>query len=131
MQAGRVISVCPEVAGGLPTPRPPAEIIPDATAQSVLQGKGYVKNIHGDDVTAQFIPGAKKALRLAQQHQIKVAILKAHSPSCGSRHIYNGTFFDEIIAGMGVTAALLTQHGIQVFNERQIDAALDAAVSRS
>jgi uncharacterized protein YbbK (DUF523 family) len=66
-------------------------------------------------------------LALAKKHHVRVAILKAKSPSCGSAMIYDGTFSRELIIGMGVTATLLNQHGILVFDEHQMDAALDAA----
>lgn len=116
VKEGGVISICPEMAGGLPTPRPPAEI-----------QKAKVVTIDGDDVTLQYIAGAKKALVLIQAHHIRVAILKARSPSCGSKQIYDGTFSRKLIEGMGITAALLNKHGVLVFDENQIDKALDAA----
>ena len=77
-------------------------------------------------MTTEFIRGAEKTLVLAKANQVRVAILKARSPSCGSGVIYDGTFSRKQIPGMGVTAALLTQHGIQVFDENQIDLAIDA-----
>ena len=113
IKEGRFISVCPEMAGGLPTPRPPAEM----TNLRVLTKQGV-------DVTAEFQKGADIALKLCQQHGVKLAILKARSPSCGNEAIYDGTFSGRTIPGQGVTAALLTEHGIRVFNEDQL---LDAA----
>jgi uncharacterized protein YbbK (DUF523 family) len=88
-----------------------------------------VFNSAGVDVTAAFVSGAQQALALAQQHGIRVAILKARSPSCGNEQIYDGTFSKRLLAGQGVTAALLEQHGIRVFNETQIDEALAYAAS--
>lgn len=111
-QEGRLVSVCPEVAGGLTTPRPPAEI----------RGIRVVTNADRD-VTIEFQRGAQQALTLCQKHDIKLAILKARSPSCGNEYIYDGTFSKTVIDGQGITAALLTQHGIRVFNEAQLDAA--------
>jgi uncharacterized protein YbbK (DUF523 family) len=64
---------------------------------------------------------------LAQQHNVRAAILNARSPSCGNAQIYDGTFSKRLIAGRGVTAALLERHGIKVFNEDEIAAALDYA----
>ena len=113
---GRIVSICPEMAGGLPTPRPPSEIVGDK-----------VLTIDGEDVTAQYLLGAQKALELAQKHNIRVAILKARSPSCGSKQVYDGTHSGKLIDGMGVTAALFIQHGIKVFDETEIDQALNAA----
>lgn len=127
IKAGKVISICPEMVGGLPTPRPPAEIQQNKTAQEVLNGLAKIITVNGDDVTAEFLAGAQKALKLVQQHNIHVAILKARSPSCGSKQVYDGTFSRTLLDGMGVTALLLSQHGIRVFDETQIDAALDAA----
>lgn len=126
VKAGHVVVVCPEVAGGLETPRDPAEIEPGATALDVIQGKAKIITIMQEDVTAEYLAGAHKALALAQQHQVRVAILKARSPSCSSKQVYDGHFSMTLISGFGVTAALLKQHGILVFDEDHIDEALDA-----
>jgi uncharacterized protein YbbK (DUF523 family) len=80
-------------------------------------------------VTNAFVSGAQQALQLAQAHSIKVAILKARSPSCGNQEIYDGTFSKALRGGQGVTAALLEQHGIKVFNESQINEALRYAAA--
>lgn len=127
IQAGEVITICPEMAGDLPTPRPPAEIQTGRTALEVLNNNAQVLAIDGRDVTEHFRAGAYKTLALAQKHNIHVAILTARSPSCGSSQVYDGTFSRILVAGMGVTSALLRQHGIEVFDETQIDAALDKA----
>jgi uncharacterized protein YbbK (DUF523 family) len=118
IKSDRTVFICPEMAGGLPTPRPPAEIVGNK-----------VLTINGEDVTPQYLLGAQKALDLAQKHNIRVAILKARSPSCGSKQVYDGTHSKKLIDGMGTTAALLTQHGVKVFDETEIDAALDEAMS--
>lgn len=125
IDSGAIVSFCPEVSGGLSTPRPPAEIANGLTGEDVLNKKAKVFSNQGVDVTAQFIKGAHNALEIAKKHQIKVAILKAKSPSCGSSKIYDGTFSRKLINGMGVTATLLNQHGIMVFDEDQIDEALE------
>jgi uncharacterized protein YbbK (DUF523 family) len=109
-QEGRLVMICPEMAGGLPTPRPPAERIGDKVMANT-----------GIDVTAQFQKGAEAALALCQKHGIRVALLKANSPSCGNMQIYDGSFSGKKIAGQGVTAALLMAHGIRVFNEDQLE----------
>jgi len=129
IKAGNVITICPEMVGGLPTPRPPAEIQSAKTGIDVLEGGAKIMSNTGHDVTEAFIAGARKTLALAQKHHVRVAILKAKSPSCGSSVIYDGTFSRALIPGMGVTAALLSQHGIKVFDEDHIDAALDTAES--
>lgn len=105
---GRVIMICPEVSGGLAVPRPPAEII----------GIKVVTKT-GIDVTTEFNKGAQLALDLCKQYNIKFALLKAKSPSCGNQQIYDGTFSRTIIDGQGITAKLLTENGIKVFNETQ------------
>lgn len=127
IQSGRIVFICPEMAGGLPTPRPPSEIQPGKTAEDIYKGTGKVLTISGDDVTPQYLLGAQKTLALAQKHNIGVAILKSRSPSCGSKKVYDGTHSKTLIDGMGTTTALLLQHGIQVFDETEIDQALDAA----
>lgn len=114
-EAGKIIPFCPEMAGGLSTPRPPAEI----------QANGRIVTTDGQDVTDAYLLGAQKALALAQKHNIRVAILKARSPSCGNEQIYDGTFSKTLTHGMGATAALLHQNGIQVFNEHQVDEAIN------
>ena len=119
---GRLVIFCPEVAGGLGTPRLPAEIS-DGGGVKVLTGKAKVYDNSAYDVTEAFILGAQKALSFAQQHQVKIAILKEGSPSCGSSSIYDGSFSGLKIRGQGVTSALFDQHGIRVFNEQGMLAA--------
>lgn len=118
-----VVGFCPEVAGGLPTPRPAAEIQAGDGA-AVIAGAARVETRNGDDVTDHFLSGAQQALKLCQQQGVKVAILTESSPSCGSGQIYDGSFTRTAVPGSGVTAALLRQHGIAVFNQQQIDDAL-------
>ena len=105
------VPVCPEVLGGLDTPRPPAE----------RQKDGRVVNKAGEDVTAQYISGAQQALELAKQYGCSCAILKAKSPSCGNVQIYDGSFTGALIPGQGVAAQLIAQAGIPVFNEEQLE----------
>ncbi|WP_339515412.1 DUF523 domain-containing protein [Pseudomonas sp. RL_15y_Pfl2_60] len=122
---GRVVALCPEVAGGLPTPRPAAEI-PGGQGAQVLDGLLPVVSIEGEDFTAQFVSGAEQALALVKQHGIAIALLKARSPSCGNIENYDGSFSGNKVAGEGVTAALLRRAGVAVFNEEQLDAATQA-----
>ena len=117
---GRLVSFCPEVAGGLPTPRIAAEIVGGEGAD-VLKQCARVIDRTGADVTASFIKGAKLALDLCRQHNINIAILSARSPSCGDRQIYDGSFSATLKNGSGVTAALLAGHGIRVFNQTDLD----------
>lgn len=106
----RMIPVCPEQMGGLPTPRPPAE----------CRG-GRVVNREGDDVTDQFEAGAREALRMAELFSCSGAILKARSPSCGHGEIYDGSFSGTCVSGSGVTARLLLARGIPVYSEDTLE----------
>ena len=119
----RIVPVCPEVAGGLPVPRAPAEII-DGDGNAVLDGRARVATRAGDDVSGSFVEGARQALALCHEHGITAAVLTELSPSCGSGEIYDGSFTRQRIDGSGVTAALLRRHGIAVFGHSQLDAAL-------
>lgn len=125
---GRVVPLCPEVAGGLPVPRPAAEIAHGASGAQVMAGDARVLTRFGDDVSEAFAAGARQALALARAHGIRVAVLKDGSPSCGSKTIHDGTFTGTRVAGTGVTAALLREAGVQVFSELQF-AEADALLS--
>jgi uncharacterized protein YbbK (DUF523 family) len=119
-QEGRLISVCPEVISGLPVPRPAAEI--NQKSQQVI-------TIESNNVTQQFELGAKKALELCYLHNIRFALLKESSPSCGSSNIYDGSFTQKKIAGQGKTTELLRTNGIQVFSEHSIKALAAVIIS--
>ncbi len=108
----RLVPVCPESAGGLPTPRPPAEI----------QADGRVRTQAGDDVTDAYERGARVALRLAAETGARAAVLKARSPSCGCHEVYDGTFSRTRVPGEGVTAAALRRAGVDVRTEEDVEA---------
>jgi len=116
---GMIVPFCPEVAGNLPVPRPPAEII-KGTGADVIEENTGVFNINGQDVTESFIRGAEKALAVARKMQITIALLKDGSPSCGKTSIYDGSFSKVRRPGNGVTTALLKKNGISVFSENEI-----------
>ena len=116
---GRVVALCPEVAGGLPIPRPAAEIAGGQGAL-VLDGLLPVLTESGEDVTAAFLKGGAEAVRLVQLHGIRMAVLKARSPSCGNLQNYDGSFSGRKVVGVGVTAAALQRQGVHVFNEEQL-----------
>lgn len=116
---GRVVALCPEVAGGLPTPRAAAEI-PGGQGGEVLDGQARVMTTEGEDVSEAFLSGARQALALVEKHGIRVAVLKANSPSCGNLLTYDGTFSGVKVDGEGVTAALLKRAGVQVFSELEL-----------
>lgn len=119
----RVVSVCPELAGGLGVPRPPAEITLGAGGLKVLAGEAQVIGAQAQDVTAAFVAGAQHTRALAQRHHIRVAVLKQGSPSCGSTYIHDGSFSGQRVPNAGVTSALLRQAGIHVFGEDQLEEA--------
>lgn len=108
-----LIPVCPEESGGLPTPRPPAEII-GGDGGDVLDGRAKVMTADGTDVTEAYLKGAYHALGVAQSNKATHVVLKARSPSCGCGDIYDGTFSGTLTPGDGVTTALLKRHGITV-----------------
>ena len=122
LQEGRVVSVCPESAGGLGIPRPPAEIV-EGDGYTVFAGHARVVDRKGRDVTRNFVQGARYVLSLVQAEKIALALLKGNSPSCGNTAIYDGSFTGRKINGSGVAAAVLIQHGIHVFNEKEIEPA--------
>ena len=104
-----VIPVCPEVLGGLPTPRDPSEIV-----------DGVVISCKGVNVDRQFREGAKEALRIAEENNIDLAILQSRSPSCGVRQIYDGSFTGKLIPGQGVFAKLLSENDFRVLDCEEI-----------
>lgn len=120
---GRVLAVCPEIAGGLPIPRPAAEIVGGVGGLEVLAGMAKVVDSAAQNVSMEFIKGAEYALARAKSKGIRIAVLKEGSPSCGSNYIYDGTFTANTIGGLGVTAALLEKAGIQVFSEAELEKA--------
>jgi len=117
VRQGKAVPVCPEALGGLPIPRPPAEI-QGGDGYDVLAGRARVVDNTGRDVTAEFCRGAASTLALARELNPVLVVFKEKSPSCGSQQIYNGTFSATTSPGTGVTAALLKQHGFQVINEK-------------
>ncbi|MFG1706060.1 DUF523 domain-containing protein [Nonomuraea sp. M3C6] len=116
-EEGRLVPFCPEVEGGLPIPRPAAEIEGGAGGAAVLSGAARVLATNGSDVTAAFLAGARSALAVARSSGIRLAVLKEGSPSCGALSIYDGTFRGQRTPGQGVTTALLELNGIRVFGE--------------
>lgn len=105
----RLIPICPEQLGGLPTPRVPSE----------KAGEKVINRV-GIDVTVQYQKGAKEALKLAKLYHCESAILKERSPSCGRGEIYDGSFTKTLISGDGTTAELLKQNGIRVIGESEV-----------
>ncbi|HBB40481.1 MAG: hypothetical protein COW73_10980 [Nitrospirae bacterium CG18_big_fil_WC_8_21_14_2_50_70_55] len=111
--AGHLIPICPEMLGGLPCPRPPAEIV-GGDGHAVLEGRARVVDAEGRDVTEPFISGAHCCLVIARRYGAHAAILKEGSPSCGYHRLHCG---GQLLSGCGVTTALLRRHQIQVVPE--------------
>jgi uncharacterized protein YbbK (DUF523 family) len=107
---GLAIALCPEVLGGLPTPRAAAEI-DSGDGEDVLDGRAKVIDADGRDITAEFIIGAQAVLKKAQKENITTVYLKSKSPSCGLNYIRRA---GELIDGKGVTTSLLLRHGFKI-----------------
>jgi uncharacterized protein YbbK (DUF523 family) len=115
----RLVPFCPETLGGLVIPRLPAEI-QGGDGAHVLAGVAYVRNQSGQDLTAEFVQGARMTLAMAELHQPGIVVAKAKSPSCGSGQIYDGSFTGKLNTGDGVTTALLCQAGFIVCSETDL-----------
>jgi uncharacterized protein YbbK (DUF523 family) len=111
-EEGRLVKICPEVFGGLPTPRPDSQRV-----------DGRIQTGAGLDVTAEYTAGAEEALRLAKENEVAFCILKEDSPSCGSKTIYDGTFTDTIVPGQGLACEYLRGAGFTIFDENDLDEA--------
>lgn len=106
----RLIPVCPESAGGLPTPREPSE-----------RRDGRVVSRSGRDVTEQYRRGAETALFLAEKYGCRRALMKENSPSCGSATVYDGSFSGRLVPGMGTAAEILEKNGVRVLGESRVN----------
>ena len=113
-EEGRLVKICPEVFGGLPTPRP----------DSQRQGDKVIA-CTGPDVTREYTLGAEEALRLAKDNDVAFCIMKLDSPSCGSKYIYDGTFTDTLTEGQGLAVEYLRNAGFKVFGEDDIELAAE------
>lgn len=104
-----VLALCPELLGGLSTPRQPAEI-----------QNGIVTNVSGESVDTPFRKGAQAALEIAIREKAELAILQPRSPSCGCKQIYDGTFSRRLIKDKGIFAQLLSEHGIPAIEHDEV-----------
>ena len=104
-----LIPVCPEIMGGMPTPRNPIEI-----------KDGKVFDYDGVEFTKEFEKGSEEVVKLAKLYDATIAILKENSPSCGSNYIYDGTFNHQKIKGMGIAAHKLSKENIKLFSEENV-----------
>lgn len=114
MELAELVPVCPEILGGLPTPRPPAE-----------RQNCKVINCEGGDVTQAYLRGAQESLHLARTFDAKIALMKERSPSCGAGEIYDGSFTHTRIPGDGTASELLKANNIEVYGETRIDELID------
>lgn len=113
VERDEAILVCPEEMGSLPTPRRPAEIV-GGDGEDVLLGRAKVLTTDGEDVTAQYVAGAKKAADVVEDSKVNSALLKSKSPACGCSRIYDGSHSGTLVDGVGVFAAELKRRGIRV-----------------
>lgn len=105
-----LIPICPECDGGMSTPRYPSEIVAENVINSV-----------GEDVTLEFLKGAKMALKTAETNEVTKAVLKERSPSCAPHFIYDGSFKGNVIKGQGITAKLLSENNISIYSENEVE----------
>ncbi|MBQ7669860.1 MAG: DUF523 domain-containing protein [Clostridia bacterium] len=110
LEGHEAVGVCPEVLGGLPTPREPSEIV-----------NGIVKHPDGVSVDEEFRRGAEAALEIVAESGAELVILQSRSPSCGVRSVYDGTFSGNVVPGEGVFAKLLRERGIKAVDVADID----------
>ena len=110
IEGHEVIPVCPEVMGGLLTPRVPSEIV-----------NGVVTMADGRIVDEEFRKGAQIGLNLAKENEVDLVILQSRSPSCGVKQIYDGTFSGNKIEGQGIFARLLTENGFRIVDVEDLD----------
>ena len=113
------IPVCPEELGGLGTPRPSAEM--QENAETILNGKGKIITNKGKNVTAEFIQGAEQSLQLGLGAEVKIAVLKSKSPSCGIGKIYDGSFTEILKTGDGIFAHLCHENDIECISSDNIN----------
>lgn len=118
LQGQEILLFCPEQAGGLAAPRPPAEI-QGGDGHAVLKGKARVVNKMGEDLTQYFIKGAQEASRLAKETRPDLAILKSRSPSCGVGQVYDGSFSSSLRTGDGVASSMLRELGIPIVSDEE------------
>ena len=124
MELAELVPVCPEILGGLSTPRAPSERV---GARVLAKGdwNPLGARCHGADVTANFARGAEEALKLAKLFGARYALLKERSPSCGSGQIYDGSFSGRLTQGDGVAAELLKAHGVAIYGESRVKELMD------
>ena len=121
LQHATIVPICPEMAGGLPTPRPAAQIHGPSGA-AVLDGQAQVLTSEGEDVTSNFIQGAEIAVKAAQTYGATHACLKARSPSCGVGQTHGA---QGLLTAHGVAAAALERAGLTLFTEEDYTRPID------
>ena len=139
MELAELVPVCPEILGGLSTPRAPSERVgarvlamgdwnpsgtPSRCATAAAESEIRAR-CHGADVTANFARGAEEALKLAKLFGVRYALLKERSPSCGSGQVYDGSFSGRLTQGDGVAAELLKAYGVAIYGESRVKELMD------
>jgi len=117
-EKGKVVSVCPEVKGGLPVPRLSCEIT-GGDGQAVLEGQARVVNAIGKDLTQELLAGSYAGLKLAKENKVRLAVLKSKSAACGVGKIFDGSFKEKLIKGNGILTALLMKENIRTISEEE------------
>ena len=112
LRGHEVLPVCPEVAGGLPVPRPPVEL-----------ARGRVLTADGVDKTDAFHVGVEAALAALDLDGVGVdlATLQSRSPSCGVNEVYDGSFTGRLIPGQGLFAEALAARGVRIVDAAGLD----------
>ncbi|KZL20484.1 hypothetical protein PsAD2_01415 [Pseudovibrio axinellae] len=118
--SGMLVPLCPEIAAGFPTPRPPAEIEHGKLGPDVLSGEASIFENNGRDVSEQFVLGASLAVKTAHETGCRFALLADGSPSCGTTFVYSGHHDGKTRDGLGVVTAALLEHGIEVYSQHRI-----------
>ena len=117
--SGKAILVCPEQLGGLSTPRVPSEL--QDNTLNIIKKNGKILNKDGEDVTENFLKGAREVATIAKKLNIKKAILKEGSPSCGVNFVYDGSFNGNKVKGKGITTEMLNEIGIKTLSEKDLE----------
>lgn len=118
LKENKALPVCPEQLGGLTTPRKPCEM--QGSAMEIINGKKIILDINGIDTSEMFLRGAREVLKIAKILNVKTAILKEGSPSCGVNYVYDGTFAGVKIPGIGITSQMLCNESIKIFSEKDL-----------
>lgn len=130
VSARQAIPLCPEVMGGRPVPRAPAEI-KGGTGEDVLTGKAGIIDREGRNVTQEVITGVNYVAAAAKRMNVRIFILKTKSPTCGYGQVFDGTFTGKLVPGNGVMAAALLREGIKIYTEHDCGGLIDELLEKN